>query len=576
MSASPNLYENFRSECPQIPDVVLNDPANRGIKVIIIGAGVGGILHSYNIDKQCSNVQYTVYEKNSDVGGTWFENRYPGCACDVPSHNYSYHFAPNPHWPKFLSSREDIWAYLDRVCNVFNLRRNMKFESEVIEARWDDALAIWRVKIRQTIDGGSPQEIEDTCNVLWYSTGLLNKWKWPEVEGLGDFKGKLMHSASWPEEYGQESWKGQKVVVIGSGASSLQIVPSMQPHVSHMDVFVRTGIWFAPLVEEYEADYVYSEAERAAFIKDPLEIQEHIKMMEQKLNEAYPALWMKSDMQKGLRSHLEKVLDQQFQDKRLLKGYLPNFSVGCRRITPGFPYIRAVQQENVNVHFTHVTKIVPTGVIGADGVLREADTIVCATGFDTTYRPRFPIIGKYGRNLQEKWNEEATAYFGVADPDMPNFIIHGGPPGPLQNGSPMGVFHALSSYGIQMIQKLQNENIRSLRPTASALRAFDDYIQALVPHTVFSDDCRSWYRNNKTGKVTNIYPGSALHLMEMLERPRWEDYEIEYWNENRFSFMGWGYVKGLKEPGNDLTYYLTPDKIDPAWVRAVMEIETNE
>jgi hypothetical protein len=207
-------------------------------------------------------------------------------------------------------------------------------------------------------------------------------------------------------------------------------------------------------------------------------------------------------------------------------------------------------------------------------VLREVDTIVCATGFDTTYRPRFPIIGKNGTDLQDKWVEESTAYFGVTEVDMPNFVLHGGPPGPLQNGSPLGVHHALSSYGIKMITKLQNENIRSLRPKASALRDFHDYIQALVPHTVFNDECRSWYRNNKTGKVTNIYPGSALHFMEMLERPRWEDYEIEYWNENRFPFMGWGYVKGFKEPGGDLTYYLTPDKIDPEWIKALRSTAT--
>ncbi|KAF3000094.1 hypothetical protein E8E13_003022 [Curvularia kusanoi] len=347
----------------------------------------------------------------------------------------------------------------------------------------------------------------------------------------------------------------------------------MQPQVAHMDLFVRTGIWFAPLVKAYETDYVYSEAERAEFKGDVSKVQEHMKKMEQEINEAYPALWIDSDMQKSLRPHLEKVLQEKLPDKRLLKGYLPEFAVGCRRITPGFPYIRAIQQDNVTVHFTHVTEIVPSGVVGADGVLRNVDTIVCATGFDTTCRPRFPIIGKNGINLQDKWSEDATAYFGITDPDMPNFIVHSGPPGPLQNGSPLGLFHAMSSYGIKMIQKIQSENIKSLRPTHEALRDFDNYIQSLIPKTVFSDDCRSWYRNNKTGRVTNNYPGSALHLMEMLEVPRWEDYRIEHFDSIKFAFMGWGFVKGFEEPVSDLTYYLTPDKIDPKWVDAVYKRE---
>ncbi|KAJ4361135.1 uncharacterized protein N0V89_001704 [Didymosphaeria variabile] len=249
--------------------------------------------------------------------------------------------------------------------------------------------------------------------------------------------------------------------------------------------------------------------------------------------------------------------------------YMPDFSVGCRRITPGIPYIRAVQQENVDVHFTHVTKIVPNGVVGADGVLREVDAIVCATGFKTTFRPRFPFIGRNGINLQDKWAEEATALFGLTIPDMPNMIIHGGPPGPLQNGTPLGAFHAFSDFGIALIQKIQKENIRAISPTYEALNEFYNYIQSLIGLTVFADNCRSWYRDNKTGKVTNAYPGSALHLMESLKAPRWEDFDIRYWSKDRYACLGYGLVKGLKQPGSDLTYYLTPDKIDTKWLKSV-------
>ncbi|PVH96181.1 FAD/NAD(P)-binding domain-containing protein [Periconia macrospinosa] len=140
----------------------------------------------------CAKVEYTVYENNSDIGGTWFENRYPGCACDVPSHCYSYHF---PEWPKFLSSREDIWQYLDPICKVFDLRRNMKFNSEVIEARWDEESAIWRVRVRKRKPNGMTRVSEDTCDVLWYNSALLNQWNGPEVEV------RIMHSANWQDDF---------------------------------------------------------------------------------------------------------------------------------------------------------------------------------------------------------------------------------------------------------------------------------------------------------------------------------------------------------------------------------------
>ena len=231
-------------------------------------------------------------------------------------------------------------------------------------------------------------------------------------------------------------------------------------------------------------------------------------------------------------------------------------------------------------------KITATGVEGQDGSHEEVDTIICATGFDVSFRPRFPIIGRNGLSLTTKWGNDPVAYLGMTVPDMPNMIMHGGPGLPLQNGAPMAVFHAVSNYIVRMISKLQTDNIRTIEPKRRVTEAFAAHTQELINNTVFADDCRSWYKNNETGKISAIWPGSGLHYREMVSETRWEDYEIEYRDpKNIFSFMGTGYVRQHRIPGADLAWYATPENIDPRWIKELelgreiinsTKVETNE
>ncbi|GME33225.1 hypothetical protein F4819DRAFT_472988 [Neofusicoccum parvum] len=543
--APENLFDIQTPTFPTIPDVVLNDPQNRRIKVITIGAGVAGILNAYNIQKQ-----------------------YPGCACDVPSHAYTYPFAPNPEWPRFLSKREDIWEYLDRVCKVFDLRKYMNFNVEVTEAKWDEDSAQWQVKLRRTNPDNSTEEFGDTCDLLLYCIGILNNWQWPEIEGLKDFKGRIIHTARWPEEYDVEQWKDQNVVVIGSGASSLQVVPSMQPHVNKMDIFIRTGVWFAPLVDDLPEDYQYSPDEIEEFRRNPKALVDHVKRFDSQLNAGWPIMFSNSEAQEKTRAAIKAKMSELIKEERLLKCFTPQFSVGCRRITPGTTYLHSIQQPNVSVHFTPVTRITPTCAIGNDGLLRTADTIICATGFDVSFRPRFPIIGRNGANLAELWKQKPAAYLGLTAPSMPNFAVQGGPPTPVQNGTPFGVFGAAAGYALHLIAKLQRENVRSVQPKREAADAFARHVEAFHRGSVFGDGCRSWYKDDGSGRVGVVWPGSALHYKAVLATPRWEDYEIEYRDvENRFSWMGLGFVKEQRTPGADLGHYLKVENIDPRWMK---------
>ena len=403
------------------------DPQNRKLRVITIGGGLSGILMAYQIQKYCMNVEHQIYEKNHDIGGTWLENRYPGAACDIPSHAYILNFAPNPEWPAFFSYSSDIWSYLDKICNTFDLRKYMQFDTEVVACDWQDDVGKWKVKLRSHVKGQEPREFEDTCDLLLHATGILNNFKMPNIPGMDKFKGRVVHTARWPEDYQAEQWKQECVAVMGSGASSIQTVPQMQKHVKHLDVFVRTGIWFVELAGHSGENVPYTEEKRQELKDDPSKLTAISKKIEDDVNHLWGAFYDNTEHQKQAQEICEKKIKDWFKDDRLVKGFTPKFGVGCRRITPGDPYMLAVQNDNVDVHFTGVDHFTEKGVVGADGIEREVDTVVCATGFDVTYRPRFSIRGKDGVDLTEKWKDTPESYLGLGCPDFPNWITFIGP-----------------------------------------------------------------------------------------------------------------------------------------------------
>ncbi|KAF2088438.1 FAD/NAD(P)-binding domain-containing protein [Saccharata proteae CBS 121410] len=550
-------------------DITFGDPKDRKLRVLTIGAGFSGILMAYQIQKYCTNVEHVVYEKNEDIGGTWFENRYPGCACDIPSHAYTYNFALNPDWPRFFSYAPDIWKYLDKVCNTFDLRKYMTFNTEVVEARFNEESGQWHVKLRQTDSSGSHCESEETCDILFYASGILNNFKLPDLPGLRDFKGRVCHTARWPKDYQEEQWKNDTVAIIGSGASSIQAVPKMQPHVKHMDVFVRTGVWFVQIAGNTQQQKEYSTQEKDHFRNDPKALVDHAKSIEDQVNGLWGTFYDNSEKQHEAQQIFKERMAELIKDKRLLEGFTPRFQVGCRRVTPGDPYMQAVQENNVDVHFTAVERITENGVVGADGTERNCDTIVCATGFDVTYKPRFPVIGKQGVDLAKKWKDTPEAYLGLGVPDMPNFMLFIGPTWPVENGSVTGPLLEVSEYAIKMIKKMQKDHIKSLVPRQEVTDSFNEHAQEWIKHTVWKDSCRSWYKNNDTGRVNAVWPGSSLHYIRVIEDPRWEDYEIEYRHKNLWAHLGMGWSLDNIIAGSDVSPYLNVKYIDPRWLEAV-------
>ncbi|EDO02647.1 hypothetical protein SS1G_05124 [Sclerotinia sclerotiorum 1980 UF-70] len=487
---------NIPADGYAIPDITFCDPKNRRLKVLTVGAGFSGIMMAYYIQKQCQNVEHVIYEKNPDIGGTWYENRYPGAACDVPSHAYTYPFALNPDWPKFASGAVDIWNYLDKVCDTFDLRKYMTFNTEVIGCFWDEEAGKWSVKMKQTSESGE-KEFEETCDLLLHATGILNNFKWPDIKGIQNFKGKVIHTARWPGDYQQEQWKNESVAIIGSGSSSIQTLPAMQPHVKHIDVYVRTPIWFNSIAGNDGRGKEYTLEQREKFKNDLPALVEHAKYFENQINSLWYMFFKDSEAQKEVRKMFAARMEESIKDKRLLEGFTPKFSVGCRRMTPGNPYMTAIQEPNVDVHFSAVEEITQDSVIDSEGEERKVDTVICATGFDVSYRPRFPIIGQKGVDLREKWKLVPESYLGITVPDIPNFITFIGPTWPISNGSVLGPLGGVANYAIKFIKKMQNEFIKSIAPNQDMTDLFNAHTQELMKQSVWTSGsgCRSWYKS---------------------------------------------------------------------------------
>jgi cation diffusion facilitator CzcD-associated flavoprotein CzcO len=299
-----------------------------------------------------------------------------------------------------------------------------------------------------------------------------------------------------------------------------------------MDVFVRTAVWFVQVANNYNDNHQYTAEEIATFRNDKKALVAHAKNIEDQINGIFEMFFSGSKEQLAAQDLFRNRMSEFIKDKRLLEGFTPKWALGCRRITPGDPYMKAIQEPNVDVHFTAVNEITKDGLIGADGKGRKVDTIICATGFDVSYRPRFPIIGQNGVDLADKWEVCPEGYMGLGIPDMPNFITFIGPAWPIENGSVMGPLDAVTAYVVKIIKKMQGENIRSLVPRQDITDLFNAHTQEFIKHSVWTEDCRSWYKNNDTGRVNAIWPGSSLHYIQAIREPRYEDYNITYHSKN--------------------------------------------
>ncbi|KAI1268611.1 hypothetical protein F5Y18DRAFT_236215 [Xylariaceae sp. FL1019] len=550
---------------------VLEQPIGvaRHIRVVAIGAGASGINMIRTMRKRLNNFDLTVYEKNQMVGGTWFENRYPGCKCDIPSHNYQFSWSPNPEWRGFFSTSEEIEAYLCACCEKEKLYGAIKTSHQVVGARWVEDTGIWDIKVRNLADG---TDFDDWCHFLLDCSGILNNWKWPDIPGLHDFHGKLVHSADWPKDF---DYEGKVVAVIGNGSSGIQIVPAMQPKVKKLLHFARSPTWLAPpqlqmlantqaksVMEKIEFDDEgnFTHAQKARFKSDPALYKSFVKTIERETNGNFLGFTLTDSPSQGaVRAGLSQWMETKLANKPELKTPLiPDFPVGCRRITPGVGYLEALQAPNVHVFTGRVAKVVSNGIMTASGEILPVDAIVCATGFDVSFCPRFPIVGRKG-NLQDIWSKELPrAYMSIAIPGLPNFFTFLGPNAPVGHGSLVTITEHIAKHVCSIVAKCQKQGIKGVSPSERAVAQLYEHIDVFMPRTTWAGSCSSWFKGGVVdGPVTALHPGSRLHFFDMLDEFRGEDWEYTYWEPhgNRFHYLGDG-TSQKEFDGSDTTWYL--------------------
>ncbi|KAF3932520.1 hypothetical protein ABW20_dc0100981 [Dactylellina cionopaga] len=541
---------------------------SRPIKVIVIGAGISGILAGIRLPQRIPNLELAIYEKNPEVGGTWYENRYPGVACDIPSHSYQASFEPNPSWSRFYAPGAEIGEYWKHVARKYGVYRYLQQSRKVIEARFDETRSKWHLKI-QKLDTPEQEMFEDECDVLFSCIGSLNEWKWPEIKGLHDFKGKLLHSATWEDDF---DYEGKDVAVIGIGSSAIQIVPTMQKKVKRMDHYARGKTWIAmPFASEFaEAknpegkDFYFTETDIKKFKDDPDHFYSYRRELEHELNSAHTITMRGSELQKGATEIFTENMRTKLASKpEVFNSLLPPFPPACRRLTPGPGYLEAIAQENVNFISEEISYITPEGIVTTDGKTRPVDAIVCATGFDTTWTKRFPIIGRDGKFLGEKWKNHPDTYISIATDGFPNYFMNLGPNSGIGSGSLTIVLERSVDYVCKAVQKIQKENIKTIEPKLSSVQSFQRYCDAYFPGTVFSMKCRSWYKGGTyDGKVSALWPGSSLHAERVFSSPRWEDWAYEYFDDTGHGWLGNGWAMADIKPEADRAYYLAHGQVD--------------
>ncbi|KAI6915165.1 steroid monooxygenase [Hortaea werneckii] len=528
----------------------------RPIRVVLMGAGASTANFLKKAEEQLQNVKIFVYEKNHDVGGTWLENRYPGCACDIPSVNYQFTWKIKL-WTHFYSYSPEIWQYLKDIYDEYNFtNKYVRLKHQVEHAAWDCIAGVWRLKVRDLIND---ELLEDEAEFFINAGGVLNNYKWPDIPKLYDFKGKLMHSAAYEEGFPLE---GKRVAVIGAGSSGVQIVANLSETAGHIFHWVRSPIWITPgfaqtWAGKEGANFEYTEEQLEYLAQNPKKYLEYRKQIENELNQRFKFIIKGSEEAEKARDFSYKQMEKHLKgDRRLCDKIIPkNFNPGCRRPTPAPGYLEALVADNATIFTDPIGRITEKGFLDHTGQEHECDVIICATGFDTTWRPRFPLLNGSGIDLRTFWAEEVTSYLSVGIPTYPNHFTFCGPYGPLGHGSFMPLIECWTQYMLAIMSKAQEENIKSLTPRLDISRQFRQHADLFLRRTAWTSPCRSWFKQGKVDGQAAIYPGSRLHFLHLLSQVRYEDYEMDYWDENRFAFLGNGF--DLREfDGRDITDYL--------------------
>ena len=470
------------------------------VRIAIAGSGFAGLGMAIRL-KQRGIEDFVVFERAAEVGGTWRDNDYPGCACDVPSHLYSFSFAPNPTWSRAFSPQAEIQAYLRSCAERFGITPHLRLEHAVLEAAWNEAEKRWHI---QTSRGPF------TAEVLISAMGALSEPRLPELPGLGKFQGKVFHSARWDHGFELE---GKRVAVVGTGASAIQFVPAIQPKVRKLDLYQRTPPWIVP-----RRDRAISGFERGVFRSLPA-AQRLVRGAIYSVRELMVLGFMHPSLMRPVQRLALRHLARQVPDPALRARLTPNYAIGCKRILISNDYLPALGQPNVEVITDGIGEVRANGVVTRDGTERPADAIIFGTGFQVTDPPAARHIrGRDGRTLAETWNGSPQAYLGTTFAGFPNLFMLLGPNTGLGHTSVVFMIECQISHVLRALRFMDERSVAALEPRAEAQAAFVAELERRLGPTVWNaGGCASWYLD-ATGRNSTIWPGSTWAFKRRVER----------------------------------------------------------
>jgi len=474
-------------------------------EIIVVGAGFSGIGMGVEL-KKSGRESFIVLERASDLGGTWRENSYPGCACDIPSVLYSFSFEPNHRWSRMFPAQSEIWEYLRRTSIKYGVQPHIRFDTEVLEARYDDASATWTVLTnRGTL----------RSRVLIAGMGPLDKPNVPSLAGMQRFAGPIFHSARWNHDYDLQE---KDVAVIGTGASAIQFVPQIAPLARHLTVFQRTAPWIVP-----KPDGPVSELQRRLRRFPPYvwAIRTFIYLF---LEQRAYGFTVDPKQLVRLERMAERHLNHQVTDPGLRRKLTPDYRLGCKRLLISQDYYPALQLPNVQLVTTPIRELRERSVVTEDGAEWPADAIVLGTGFKATEAPApVRVYGAGGVELSEAWNGGAEAYLGISVAGFPNLFLLVGPNTGLGHNSMIFMIESQIRYVRSALDYMRRSRIDALDVRADVQRDYNDHLQAQMARTVWSTGCRSWYLD-KNGKNTTLWPSFTFAYRFLTRRLRPERY----------------------------------------------------
>jgi cation diffusion facilitator CzcD-associated flavoprotein CzcO len=477
------------------------------MRVAVIGAGMAGILSAIKLE-EAGVSDFAVYEKGDQLGGTWRENTYPGLACDVPSHLYSYSFALTSEWSRRFSPGPEIRAYFERVARDHDVLPHVRFGEEVVECTF--AHGRWQLK---TTNGH-----RDEVDVVIAATGVLHHPRYPDIDGLDSFDGAMFHSSRWDHTVPID---GARVGIIGTGSTAVQLVSAVVDRVSTLSLFQRTAQWIMP-----QDNPAYSDEEHAAFRQDPtLLAQLHTQLGEMFGLFANAVIDSESPGIKMIEDACLANLENNVRDPQLRERLRPTYRAACKRLIISPDFYDAIQAPNADLVTEAIDRIESAGVRTRDGVLHTLDVLVLATGFkaDAFMRP-MRVIGRDGQTLDQIWAQRPNAYLSISIPDFPNFFMLNGPNGPVGNFSLIEVAELQFGYVMQLIDRLRRGECRQISASRTAMDDFEAARTEAAKKTVWVTGCRSWYLDDRGIPAT--WPWSFDRFRAEMREPVLANFDV--------------------------------------------------